>query len=434
MKMLHANAGVREFLLTNFEGGGSIGPFVVLAQKLLARGHKVRVMSDEANRPDFEDIGAEFIAWTRAPSRLDRSRHTDVCRDWEAPGPDGLKRWIDGVFCGPALEAAQDVIDELRRRPADLAICIDFVVGAGLGCEAVGQKYVWLACNPIFPPANGSVPMGMGLRPARSEAERAEQEQIAQGVIEVFDHGLPAVNRAREALGLAPLDHMFDAWANAPTFVASARAFDFNADCMPETVAYAGPLLGAQTWLQEWRSPWAADDARPLVVTSFSTTFQNHAGAVQRVIDAAADLPVRLLVTLGGSIEAHEVRAAANAHVVHSAPHDAVLPHASAVVTHGGHGTVIRALRHGLPVLVMPHGRDQNDNAARVVEAGAGLWLDAASETAAIREALRALITDAAMAENARRLGAAIEQEIAQSTFVEDLEMLAGAPFHVTPV
>ena len=61
MKMLQANAGVRDFLLTNFEGGGSIGPFIVLAQKLLARGHKVRVMSDEANRPEFEDIGAEFI-------------------------------------------------------------------------------------------------------------------------------------------------------------------------------------------------------------------------------------------------------------------------------------------------------------------------------------------------------------------------------------
>lgn len=434
MKMLQANVGARDFLLATFEGGGSIGPFIVLAQKLLARGHKVRVMSDEANRPEFEAIGAEFIAWTRAPNRADRSRHTDVCRDWEAPGPDGLKRWIDGVFCGPALEAAQDVMDELRRRPADLAICIDFVVGAGIGCEAMGQKYVWLACNPLFPPVNGAVPMGMGLRPARSDAERAEYAAIGEGLVEIFDHGLPAVNRAREALGLAPLAHMFDAWSNAPTFVASARAFDFNAACMPENVQYVGPLLGAQSWLQEWRSPWAADDQRPLIVTSFSTTFQDHAGALQRVIDAAADLPVRLLVTLGGSIEAHEVRPASNTQVVHSAPHDQALPHASAVVTHGGHGTVIRALRHGLPVLVLPHGRDQNDNAARVIEAGAGLWLDAASETDAIRTALRALIEDAALAENARKIGAAIEQEIAQSTLVEDLETMVGAPFHVTRV
>jgi UDP:flavonoid glycosyltransferase YjiC (YdhE family) len=110
-------------------------------------------------------------------------------------------------------------------------------------------------------------------------------------------------------------------------------------------------------------------------------------------------------------------------------PHDAELPHAAAVVTHGGHGTVICALRHGLPVLVMPHDRDQNDNAARAVEAGAGLWLDAASDVNAIRDALDVLIDDAAFAQSARRLGAAIEQEIAQSTVVEALETLAGARF-----
>ncbi len=48
MKMLHANAGAREFLLATFEGGGSVGPVLVIAQKLLARGRRVRVMSDEA--------------------------------------------------------------------------------------------------------------------------------------------------------------------------------------------------------------------------------------------------------------------------------------------------------------------------------------------------------------------------------------------------
>lgn len=143
---------------------------------------------------------------------------------------------------------------------------------------------------------------------------------------------------------------------------------------------------------------------------------------------------MRHLVTLGGSIEAHEVRAAENAVIVHSAPHHAVLPHAAAVVTHGGHGTVMQGLSHRLPVLVMPHGRDQNDNAARVVEAGAGLALDAASDIAAIRAALRSLIEDPGLAANARRLGDAIAREIAQSPIVEELETLAGAPFRVSSV
>jgi UDP:flavonoid glycosyltransferase YjiC (YdhE family) len=43
-----------------------------------------------------------------------------------------------------------------------------------------------------------------------------------------------------------------------------------------------------------------------------------------------------------------------------SAPHDAVMKEVSIVVTHGGHGTASRALWHGLPLLVIPMGRDQN--------------------------------------------------------------------------
>ncbi len=62
-----------------------------------------------------------------------------------------------------------------------------------------------------------------------------------------------------------------------------------------------------------------------------------------------------------------------NVTLLHSAPHDLVMKEASLVVTHGGHGTVSRALIHGLPLLVMPMGRDQNDNAMRVEATAPGL-------------------------------------------------------------
>ena len=194
--------------------------------------------------------------------------------------------------------------------------------------------------------------------------------------------------------------------------------------------------LNVSVFYMKWKD-LQMEAFRFLVPGDLSTNFEqtiNLPKAESRGMEIELTARATEHMTLGGSIEAHEVRPASNTHMVHSAPHDSVLPHAAAVVTHGGHGTVIRALRHGLPVLVMPHGRDQNDNAARVVEAGAGLWLDAASDTAAIRTALRALVEDAALAQNARKLGAAIDMEITQSTIVEELETLAGAPFQVTRV
>jgi UDP:flavonoid glycosyltransferase YjiC (YdhE family) len=51
------------------------------------------------------------------------------------------------------------------------------------------------------------------------------------------------------------------------------------------------------------------------------------------------------------------------------------MPRASAVVCHGGHGTVARALAEGAPVLVSPALGDMAETGARVAWAGAGLML-----------------------------------------------------------
>jgi UDP:flavonoid glycosyltransferase YjiC (YdhE family) len=112
-------------------------------------------------------------------------------------------------------------------------------------------------------------------------------------------------------------------------------------------------------------------------VVGFSTTFQNHHTRVQQVIDALADWRVRGLVTLGPALDSPGFHAPANVVLCASAPHAQVFPYASAVVTHAGHGTVIRALAHGVPLVCLPPGRDQPGNAARVAFHGAGIRLTA---------------------------------------------------------
>ena len=57
-----------DFLFTTFDGGGNVSPIMAVIEKLISRGHRVRVMSDEVNRDEAESAGAEFIAWHRAPS------------------------------------------------------------------------------------------------------------------------------------------------------------------------------------------------------------------------------------------------------------------------------------------------------------------------------------------------------------------------------
>jgi UDP:flavonoid glycosyltransferase YjiC (YdhE family) len=417
----------RSFLFATWEGGGSVAPALTVAGKLAARGHAVRVIADACIAPEAAAVGAGFTAWRRAPSRRDRSRESDPGQDWLASGPEALMRMIDAIWAGPSLAYAQDLAEELDRAPADLVVTSEMLLGVQAGCEARGQRYADLAVNLSLFPIPGVPPLGPGLPPATTDEERTLHAEIGRHAIGLFDHGLPALNAARAALGLGPLAHLVDqADSAAAILLATSPAFDFAPDSLPPKVRYVGPQLGEPGWAQPIDPDLVAAAAgRPLVVVGFSTTFQDHAAALQRVVDALSGMPVYGVVTLGDGVRSVEVAASANVAVVQSASHDALMRQAALVVTHGGHGTVCRALAHGRPMLLMPHGRDQNDNAVRVTARGAGLSLSAAATVGEIRSALARLLAEPAFAEAAARLGAAVAADAARSPVVEVLEMLA---------
>ena len=100
-------------------------------------------------------------------------------------------------------------------------------------------------------------------------------------------------------------------------------------------------------------------------------------------------------------------------------PQDAVLAHAAAVVGHGGYGTTLGALAHGVPLVQLPlFSSDQWHNAERVAALGAGIALTGAPRgaveppgpdvLAALPGAVRALLADASYRRAARAIAAAI--------------------------
>mgnify|MGYP002624312321 CR=1 FL=1 len=415
------------FLFATFEGGGSVGPMMTVARRLAERGHSVRVMSDACNRSDAEAINARFIGWSRAPSKPRRSREFDTWDDWSHENPqDGFASLMDNLLVGPALAFAQDLIDELRREPADLVVSSEMLFGPALGCEAIGQRHALLSASIAVFPMPGFLPLGPGLTPPRSEEEKAIAAAITADAEHMLDAFLPALNAARGALGLRPLARLMDQHDAAEAILlGTSRSFDFAPETLPPRVSYIGPQLDEPCWAAPWVDPFAPHDARPLALVGFSTTFQNHAGVLQNVIEAIAPLPMRAVVTLGGSIEAGELRGAENVAIVESAPHHAVLRQARLAVTHGGHGTIMKALAAGVPLLIMPHGRDQADNGVRVAARGAGLALDRTSDVATIRAALSRLLEEPEFAARAQELGKAIARDAAETPVTAMLERFA---------
>src|SRR6185437_9875222 len=136
------------FLLTTWEGGGNVTPALEVARKLISRGHRVRVMSEECNRFESRAAGAEFVSWKSAPNRNDRTPQSQTFCDWAAPTPqEGLMSVVRDIWCGPAHLYAQDVIEELKREPADLVVTCEGLFGVMAGCESVGQSFVTLCPN-----------------------------------------------------------------------------------------------------------------------------------------------------------------------------------------------------------------------------------------------------------------------------------------------
>lgn len=428
------------FLFTTWEGGGNIGPVITVARKLLERGHRVRLMSDSACRSDAEVAGLSFRPWKNAPDRPDRSPESCPLRDWEASGPeDGIGRVLEKILFGPSLEHAKDVIEELDRESADAVVTSEMLPGVMAACESRRQPMAILAANLCLYPFPDMPAFGPGLPPPRGAEEIALHQQIRAGTAALFGSHLPSLNRTRQTLGLAPIEEILDQVCVADAYLlATARAFDFPVASPPAFLRYVGPQIDELSWVQDWKSPWSHEDRRPLVTVGFSTTYQAHEGVLQNVIDAAAEFPVRSLVTLG-QVPEDKLRPAANTALVRSAPHDAVMRESSVVVTHGGHGTVMRALRHRRPMLIIPHGRDQQENAIRVTERGAGIKLSTAAGRNEIGSALDRLLHDPAFARAARVFGDAIEAESDDSRVVTELEQIAMKkikclhPFENTP-
>lgn len=416
----------KSFLFTTWEGGGNLPPVLSVARSLRAAGHEVRIMSDEVNRAEALATGARFVPWTEAPSRRDKSASSEFIRDWAAPTPqEGLVCVIDRVMCGPALAYARDVLAELARERADAIVNCELLAGPMVAAEVADIPFALLCPNVSLLPLPDVPPMGPGLLPARSAEERALHAEIAAANEALFDRGLPALNAARAALGLAPLAHVADQiHAAAGVFLATARAFDFAPAALPAGMSYVAPQLDDPASEETWQSPWPASDTRPLVLISFSTTFQNQGAALQRALEAASVLPARVLVTVGPALDVARFTIGDNTRLVARAPHAAVMAEAAAVCCHGGHGTVIRALASGCPLLVLPMGRDQNDNAARVVAKGAGLSLSQDSGVAEIRAALQRLLDEPGFTEGAERLRRAIHAEIAASPILGLLEVV----------
>ncbi len=215
----------------------------------------------------------------------------------------------------------------------------------------------------------------------------------------------------REQAGFAGSPALDDLWRPRERIISTSLE-KFDAPRTPgwDTVCHVGPVLEDEKFAVPTPLPWPDNDPTPLVMVSFSTGFeQRNVEKVQRSLDALADLPIHVVATTGGIVAPNEVASPPNAIVLNYAAHDPIMDRAALVVTHGGHGTAMRSLRHGVPMVVIPGlAGDQPYVAAAVQEWGAGRALPGDASVEAIRAATQEVLSKPSFRDNARQRSAAL--------------------------
>lgn len=244
------------------------------------------------------------------------------------------------------------------------------------------------------------------------------------------DHGLPPdpdLTALSRYLVLSPFPPSY----RDPAFPLPATAHAFR---LPLADLASDDMLAQRSDVPPWLADLSADAAnpggRPAVYFTLGTVFNTESGDLfERVLAGLRDLPVNLIVTVGHEIDPVVFgRQPPNVRVERYVPQSLLLPHCDLMVSHAGSGSVLGALAHGLPLMLLPMGADQPLNAARCADLGVARVLDAVAATPdAVHDAVSAVLADPAYRRAAERLRDEIAALPPPSHAVALLERLAAA-------
>jgi UDP:flavonoid glycosyltransferase YjiC (YdhE family) len=313
------------------------------------------------------------------------------------PTPDtkGLKPYQAAVR---ASAHTRELIEEFDPE----AVVADILtVAAALGAELAGRPWATLVPHvlPVFEP--GWPPYSIGARLPRSSVGRRMWRAFDPLLRSGLERGRVDLNESRARVGLPPLPHVHGGISRQLALVATFPQLEYP---RPEALSWArvtGPLL--------WEQPFGEVDLppgdEPLVLVAPSTAQDREQRMLRAALEGLAGEPVRVLGTTNRRPPAVPIDVPGNARLVDWVSYARTMPLCDAVVTHAGHGTVVRALASGVPLVACPAAGDMNENAARVAWAGAGVALPRRLTTArGIRLAVRRLLSEPAYAARAAEL------------------------------
>jgi UDP:flavonoid glycosyltransferase YjiC (YdhE family) len=390
-----------KLFLGAFGDPGHAFPMLALGSRLAQRGHEVVLETWERWRMHALDAGMRFVAAPEYP----------VFPTLERPlGPyEAVVR---------ATAQTRPVIADFRP---DAVIHDILTLAPALAAELEGVRVGTLIPHVYPVGAPGLPPYAFGARLPGRALGRAVWKGFARPVDAGLRRGRAELNDARVELGLPPVERYHGGLSEQLCIVGTFPQLEYPRE-WPSSVHVVGPLF----WEPRYHDvePPPGDD--PLVLVAPSTAQDPRHALLHAAVAGLRAERVRVLATWNRKPLSGPLPVPANARLVEWVSYSRTMPRCRLVICHGGHGTLVRALASGCPVVAVPHSGDMAENAARADWAGVGVRLPwRLLRPATLRLAVRRALADEGMSSRAGELAGWARQHDGAVRAAELVEHLA---------
>ena len=370
-----------------------------------ARGHKtgIPLVDTTFSLPEtIEQYGLKVEVMPPQPSML-----WSAFRLTRTSGYAEIKLAL-GLFSMGLEHYTRHVLKAIETHQPDVLVSDFAFLAASIAAEVAGLPCVQVYHSGLPFRGEGIPPFGRGLpigQRSPMDAQHAlEEDQLLSRIDE-------RINTARRKIGL-PAQHDVlrtpsSKWLN---LVTSVEALEVPRQHLPANTLYIGPCFSKR---QGNTNPFPFDQLRPdaqKIYVSLGTVFNNKPHVFRKVIAGLARPDRQIIVSAGGSYRALMRSPQPDGVMLFkSVPQVDLLPKVDLVIGHGGNNSTNETLAAGKPLIVMPVGGEQMDNARRVEFLGAGLSLDIDTfSPAELNQHVEQVLSDPRFAQTASRLREAV--------------------------
>ncbi len=384
---------------------GHVTPNLAVIAELVQRGWRVRVMVSDEFAGAVEGTGATPLGFDPPLAPLP-SLVGMTAEKWAEASQDVF---LGVIKATPAIERVM-VEDRPDLVAFDSALWAPArVITAKLDLPSVQLSPTVVAHEPFTPEA-----VRIGEPDPEAELERLAGFAVA--LSSVFEeNGLPGTSAA-----------LFAARPGERAIAYVPKEFQPDAARFGDRYTFAGPCLATGQDTTGWTPP---AHRPPVLLLSLGTTSNDRLDVFTDCIDAFADSPWHVVITLGSRFDPADLHPLpANVEAHQWIRHLEVLRHASAYVSQAGMGSVMEALAFAVPIVAVPSHPEAIANSQRLTELGLGCWLPAEEVTgAAVREAVDAVAADPEMARRLDWMRDSIQQAGGSRAAADVLEKVVEA-------